>query len=800
MRNWKIRVMHLSHTDVGYKDTQSNVIIQHERYLKEIVEKFVSEPNFSKEWVWNIECFGTLDYFLTKNNDDKKLISTLVELIKNKSIGVSANFWNYSELPSRDLTRAAFERVQSFAKVNGLKINSMITNDINGYSASWAEEAEKTGVENLFFGLHTHHGYFPAFKKQMPFWWKLPNGKKMFTWIGEQYAFGNNMGIVPGPMSDYITKDKVTCGTNEEDQIELATSRLKQYLELLEKDGYPFDVVPITVLGTGADNDPQNYDIAPRIKLLKKAWASLGVEDVSMVTLEDFFAEVDKTNKNIPTYEGEMPDWWSDGAGSQPVGLRAFREAHRNYKNLVRLDLPKETLTSLENDLLLYSEHTYGSEDPIREAHSMYNFQIEKTKMAYAIMALDKSTTLHGEAMKMTNYRNHNTTSFAIKVKNPFNVSLSKTIDVSRFISWSEMDLLTSWEKCEITANGKEVKYTIETIPHPSVEAWGAKRVLLHLDLNAAETLEVNFNLNKGIAKPKPFTSMHATITADWADDIENINDINDGIRFNDNILTTDFFTIEFDDNGIAQITTKDKKELLREDYLNLFAPTYFVEKIDYDKNRLFIQRRKNAKNRIGAAAEKFEGFLLHKDVKISSDKQDAVIKMFYSVESTKFYEVELTVSNHHGRILAKVDMNKDTEWCAENMFISLPFAGAVELDKDNMYKVGEGQIPGTLVDYHSVQEGMVFNKNVFVAQLDSSLVWTGPLANEQRSLAGNIKFDLENTPVHSWVLNNVWETNFPADTSGFHQFRYIIEVADEKNKSERLVAMSTNPLISREK
>lgn len=803
MKNYKIRVLHLSHTDIGYKDIQSKIVTLQSNNLLDVIKQLKNNHNLENKWVWNIECFGTLENFLSTYPEQE---NDLINFINKGLIGLSANYWNFSKILGKEVLSASFKRVVEFNKKIEIKTTSLIANDINGYARSWAEEASEFGIENLFFGLHTHHGFYPGNKKQYPFWWKLPNGKKSLVWIGEQYAFGNNMGIVPGPMSDYITKDGVTCGEGLEVELKLANKRIQEYIQMLEKTGYQFSIIPISSLGTGSDNDPANYDILERCELLEKEWKKFGVSEVKMVTLEEFFREIrEEVSKvdNIPTYEGEWPDWWTDGVGAAPQSLRAFREAQRNYKAIMRMKIDKKyenDIKSIEDDLLLYAEHTFGTEDPIQHAHSQYNFTVEKIKQTFAFNALNKSQFLKEQIQGWKSYRKHNEDKICLVIKNLFDTNVQKTISINQYLGWTEADKISSSNNANfIDENDNLISHSIVVHPHPTNSAWDSKEILLHVNLKANSTKKVFIDLSSLKENVKPITSSFATLTAELADDVENINVEREGIKFINNSLKTDYFTMDFDDSGIKQIIDNvSNKPIICEDFESLFSPVYFVNKIEYDRKQLFLQRRRVGKNKISDFSKRFDGKLKYKTINISEDRKDATVSLYYEIESCKFYEVNIQLSNHHSRIDAEINLNKDTEWSMESLLISLPFKNELELEYDKAYKVSSGQIPGTLVDYHSIHEGMVFGKRVMVNQLDASLVWTGPLTYGERSLAQNLKHDQSKMNTYTWALNNGWETNFPADTSGFHCFRYSIFLDSVNEPKQALDANSSAALIER--
>ena len=54
----------------------------------------------------------------------------------------------------------------------------------------------RNGIEFLFTNIHTHHGMYPLYQNQKPYFWENDNGEKLLVWSGEHYNLGNALGIV----------------------------------------------------------------------------------------------------------------------------------------------------------------------------------------------------------------------------------------------------------------------------------------------------------------------------------------------------------------------------------------------------------------------------------------------------------------------------------------------------------------------------------------------------------------------------------------------------------------------------
>lgn len=49
--------------------------------------------------------------------------------------------------------------------------------------------------------------------------------------------------------------------------------------------------------------------------------------------------------------------------------------------------------------------------------------------------------------------------------------------------------------------------------------------------------------------------------------------------------------------------------------------------------------------------------------------------------------------------------------------------------------------------------------------------------------------------PIYSWIMNNTWETNFKMDLSGFGEFGYVLELAEETGLQEDLERLADNDM-----
>jgi len=218
------------------------------------------------------------------------------------------------------------------------------------------------------------------------------------------------------------------------------------------------------------------------------------------------------------------------------------------------------------------------------------------------------------------------------------------------------------------------------------------------------------------------------------------------------------------------------------------FQPVHDVTAVS-DRSEIGSVRGAMLLNRKGVNARQTAGW--HRGVHDANEGEIFVSATHeYELPSTGFFEVEFKVHRHARRVDATVRMHKLGTWEPENLYVALPFAG----EELHLFKTGaivhprREQIPGTLTDFYSVQEGFVLTSpgfGVAVAMPDNHLLQVGSLAHGERLLAGDPRLDDDPALLYAWLMTNYWETNFAADLGGFYEFRYSVfwgeEFADAK-------------------
>lgn len=774
-KKWKIYVIHQTHTDIGYTDGQEIITARQIDFIRQAVE--ISEAIASgekKEWDgfrWVCETFWGVEQFWEQADESWR--TRFLKAVKRGNIEVTGNYLNLCEAVDEHTLRHYLHKAANFAGDEGIAMDCAMTSDINGYSWGYASLLHEAGIRKLFSCVHNHHGMFPLFQKQTPFYWETKEGERLLVWNGDHYQLGNEMGIVPDAVHSYIIRDEFQAGAYMEGQEELSEKRICRYLQELERENYPFTFVPLNVTGLVTDNAPPNPRIMEFINRWNKKYG--GYVTMEMTTLSHFFQEVTESGYEIPVYRGDWPDWWSDGAGSASRFTKICRQAQSKLKSILALDPGHRIVSQKELDeiywyLMLYSEHTFSYSASMEEPWNENVNLISEQKHGYAVeanrlcnIALGKIRTAKGEIL--------------LGPANPMHFKLVNGED--RRAEGIYRLGIDSWER-PLLERGFAVRdmESKEILPSQYLRTARGADVYVTASLDGGKERMVE-------VIPEPDGRGHSTDNYDMTG-VDGVKDVqglfqNPAAEVRTGCIETEYLGIQWKESeGITSWYDKmQKKELILPDRKHAaFQPVYEVTPLTGSDDYCSV-RRNMGRNRKGAGvvrtAGRFAGARTACKGEVFTD-----IEFSYELPGVSYYVMNLRVFHHFAQVDASVRIHKDSVWEPENLYLSLPFGlrdGKLWIEKTGaVLRPGVDQLPGTNRDYYCLQAGYGISGNdgwVAVNTADVPLLWTGPLEYGSRILNDNSPMD--DAKLYSWIMNNYWETNFDAASGGFYEFTYRI-------------------------
>lgn len=413
-----VYVIHHSHTDIGYTDLQERVIDTQTDYIRTVLS-VMNQPEY-EGFRWNCETlFCVEEFFKTASPQEK---NAFLELASQGKIGLSANYLNFTDLVDCGVYSGRLKQWQEYFGAHGFTMKTAMFADINGISMGYRDAMLANGVEFLFTNIHCHHGMYPLYQNQTAYWWENAAGQRLLVWNGEHYNLGNVLGLKANRSSNFMMENHLGEHSCCEDAVETLHKNLDDYLTLCETYDYAYDFILTAVSGVFSDNAPPEPEILNTIACHN---AKYGQEvQICMVSLQELYDAIRDKLADAPVYRGDLTDWWANGIGSTPYPVKHYRDAQHRYWLCQRLDpdaLKKypELARTAQDNLMLYSEHTWGHSGTITCPYHTMVLNLDMRKNSYASKAHEAaSRMLYSIASEKGDVLRYYNTSGTIRVCN----------------------------------------------------------------------------------------------------------------------------------------------------------------------------------------------------------------------------------------------------------------------------------------------------------------------------------------------------------------------------------------------
>lgn len=774
----KLYLINHSHTDIGYTAVQELIMQCHVDYIIQAID-IVSAELAEKghcDFVWTCENYWQVKNF--RENATPEQIELFERYVEAGYIDFSSNYLNLNELVDPDILSDCLAAAHQYGQRFSRPIDSAMTADINGFSWGYAHALAKNGIDNLFTCIHAHHGMYPLFKSQIPFWWEAPTREKVLVWNGEHYQIGNETYLMPNAQMSYQIEDEYA-GDLSTPQLEVAKKRIFGYFEELAQSDYPYDFVPMMISGFMSDNAGPDRDIVESIA----EWnAEYGDEiTVEMIGLNQFFEVLRQTDlSQIPTYRGDWNDWWAEGVGSTPAATKIYKGAVRNYRLLQDLTDEKTVKGPLaqaaRDDLMLFAEHTWGYSSSASEPWNTLVNELEYRKFSYAANASTEiDRALIAYLMKHDDYAmpKANRPQF-YRVINPYDRTVTQNVTL----------LMEAWEhfgKRRIMPNLMPYveaydRETNEVLPCQVMITARAYEIELVVTLAPKQVKQIGLRLRETPNLPPRYRPA--------LKGAENVKDIVYPGLIDDSTVETKYFTVKLNnDVGLAQIIYRPTGEDIIDHQAAhpLFQGIYEKTTIQTDP---CMERRRMGRNRKGKEAQRWNSQIT--DIRIlERGPVFTEVAIDCQLAGTQIFSYVLRIYQDLAKITCMLRIQKDSVWDPENLYFALPLklAGERYFKKSgSLMRPGIDQLPGTNTEFYLLDTGILYRDQagtgLAISLKDAPLVTLGDLAHHPIHLCDEQSRAKNQADLYSWVMNNFWETNFKVDLSGFYEFAYSLTMA----------------------
>jgi hypothetical protein len=400
------RVLLVAHThhDVGYTNSPRIVDDQHRRIVAEVLRLCAADRRPDAErFRWTFEVARPVLRFLA--TADASDVERLRRLVAEGRVAVTGGYLNMTQLPSDAEFGAAYDAV-GLLRAAGLPVRTQQHGDVNGIAWGTIEAMRRAGMSRLVMALNPDHGRAP-YEQPTGFWWEGQAGARVFVWLSTHYGVGEQWGIVDGDVA-------------------AAEGHIAAFVERLEaREDYPYDVAVVHAANDNRWPTPLFLDVV-------RHWNAVrGNPPMRTATIDQALDQLERqaATASVPVVRGEWSDWWSHGHGSTAREVAVYREArsfaraaqtslglsllrrdgHPSLAHVlgyrrgpVRLRDEREVVADLarvDEDLLLFGEHTWGSWETYAKPHSTFSHSHWNAKAAFAYQAYDLARDLAIEGM-----------------------------------------------------------------------------------------------------------------------------------------------------------------------------------------------------------------------------------------------------------------------------------------------------------------------------------------------------------------------------------------------------------------
>jgi hypothetical protein len=379
-----IDLVHFRHTDIGYTDQPDLLLELHRRYIDIAIDAALTTRKDAVPFCWTAEALEPL--YAWWQEADSKRKKDLLTVIKSGQFEVTAIPYGMSAM----LGENEIEEIKNWIPDElweKFDIKTAVQNDVNGITRAMVMQFLDNGGKYLWMGINPVCGGAPM-KTPYGFWWKMPDGKKIFVWVSDIYTSGSlllngykhrYMGQTKAANTSVWTPNPGDMLMAQEDFVRESHQRVLEKISKLKAEGYPFDFLIASFSNEWrCDNDPPFVAVTDFVEM----WNKLGLRPkLNYTTIGQALTKAEtRVGSKIPEYEGEWMDWWAFGLASMPRELASARKASRTVKAIHspvwQKPLPPrslESMKSINRDIVLFYEHTYGANSSISDPFGSHN-------------------------------------------------------------------------------------------------------------------------------------------------------------------------------------------------------------------------------------------------------------------------------------------------------------------------------------------------------------------------------------------------------------------------------------------
>lgn len=723
----KIFIVHHTHVDFGYTGDRVDVLndlVNMIDVADDLIVKSRRRPK-PEQFRWVHEGSWPVLEYLRRNGSSKA--KRMFENIRGGQAEFTALCVNPTDLFDEEQFQWSLDLAVDLAKKEKLPLDTAMFSDCPGIPWSVADMLAERGVKYLSAAPDFIMSY--PLETTRPFYWVGPKGGKLLVWFTEWRNCWYAEGLF-----------KLKLHENPQPAIE----NLMQYVRQLESEGYPYSGL---MIHHAMDNVFPNPKLMDFVKAFN---ASQKDRQVTMATNHDFFEYMTKKHgKEFPVFQAAWPDWWASGNTSAAFEASCTRKAKSalrrgaallRMKNFIKKPADMPLRTEALEAMTMFDEHTWGHESSIREPWSLISRQQWTEKRLFAHKSLERATCYERNALSLLAKPDR------VVIANPFDHEITAFVSVA------------------VTDSKKPALDLVD----PRGQVIPGQRLI---------TNPKSWDKFDGYLVTLPKKTIREYKTAPTASCVKT-----------GGFMRNEFFqlTVHQSTGAIMQLTDGAGKNPLLSAKPFGFAELVHEKVAGGGREKIYDVSVGTTNPESKRPCPKFIRKAAHDRSRRVTLTDGPVFTSMRTSGSLPGVTFERDIRLFHGTpridVMLKLDKAVDTNY--ESLYLAFPFcmkkpdvwienAGAV-------YRAGVDQLPGSATDWLGVGEYVAVSDGKRTAVLvphDCPLVQVGDI-NTGKWLR---TLDVNDGQVFSWLMNNIWFTNFPAYQEGVVELTWSLTVMPGK-------------------
>lgn len=774
-----IAIVHHVHTDFGYTDHQNRCKKEQVKYIDQAVDYVLSSCDYPEgaRFAWTQEQLFQVREWWNEAAAERK--ERFFRALKTGRLEITGTPFNVTAFLSKEDWETAMSWIPD-ELWNACNISTAMQIDVNGMHTAAMQCAYEKGIRNLWIGPNSYYGV-PPLPTPAAFEWQIGGGRKMFVWLNASYNNGTflfNENWRQGPVPEYADlryrpAEAGDIWDTSDENMKKSHRMCLENLALIEGNaapdaatetdgftknrvfgGYAQKVLPVSVTNQWrVDNDPPFY---PLVDFVRR-WNELQLKPrLVLCTASQAMDMVQQELQgDLPVYSGEWIDWWANGTASTPRELAYARKARRVLKTAASdllgemTEQERRDARAVSEDICLYYEHSWGSWQSVANPWSFESISQAAEKNIYAYRALDGAQGLLADRARKQTKNEKN----AILVSNPADRDIFSTIDLPLNAMRGTYDSIL----CENTGESYPIHYVdgVANFLRPRDASEFGKENVSRTFSDKCERQGIQFGpimlpahstlrlipMRQQVPEPQTL-QLHPDICLDgngWP------------------------VKVEFEGQGEALIDGVFGELLSVE--ADGFSPRWTLKDIfendsPEERNALRKQHLKETEAVYG------------KTVCVKENGQLRYEQEFQH-PSVRYGKRILTLNCHTGTAALELRMDRRSSFDPEVLFLRFdaPHTAALPTvsNAGGKFRPEADQFPGSCKDYYAIDGWICYPDGWLLNCTDNALVSfhdTGVVSRKEH---------LGDCPGRIFVrlFDNIWDTNFYADSHGLMQFRF---------------------------